>query len=504
MQIILSRKHNFIMKVKNQNLGSASNFITSIKIISLSTMQVSVILFFLSGCVSQEKKSSINDGLQTKSKKSLTYLSETDPSYAYLAHLQSTASLFGPVQVLPDRDDQRTEVLYTKLKAHFEKNGRVLTREDFDAIFIGEAPTPYQNPGAYRLLKHFFQEIEKAGKEINLPLKQQLKFGTIGSTALNARTYPVPGSEEAIIVFNTRLLSFSHEMAKLALQTVEFQQKGDSLILSYTDETAERLIANDPKIVERFWRTILDFLMVMKYDEQFFSSGEHALHDPLLSELRDGMEIFAASHEYSHIALEHFSNDREWLKLPSSTNVPPIQYLKRSWFEELSADMAGMKLLAKVIDNERMENQAAYDLTEIGKSGGEFLLLCMLVAENARALVDTGEEMPTDIKKDAERLKAIMAALEKKDWSGLNDAELWKGAGEHPPSWMRAKFVQAVRFDLTPTQMTPDQHQFFMLGEELRKRLVLLWERSVPELKRVHELTKILKKGDGNEHTPKE
>lgn len=225
-------------------------------------------------------------------------------------------------------------------------------------------PTEYQDLMFYSLLDLIFEDIRSVlnklekedGTEVELP--EIPTFGTVGMGSFSAQiSCSIPG--DYLIVFAEGLFGFANLFAKVIGDSfiLERTEKGYSFNVDF-EKVKERMKQKD-EIQRHFDDLILSYMIEGNPHaaKQYFPSKEL---DIIASVIREGMEVFVASHEYSHLVLGHLSAESRGFKginadgrsedaAKEAVDEERIKEVIYQWKDEVEADVLAMDITMAVM-----------------------------------------------------------------------------------------------------------------------------------------------------------
>jgi hypothetical protein len=130
---------------------------------------------------------------------------------------------------------------------------------DLKATLSEGIPTRYENPLSWALIDGSFHRVLDAdGRDVHMP--NHLRFGTLPTTTLNARTVLVPNTRLQLVVVNSGLLQFCYDYLKFSLKTVVFRDAGEQIAIKYGRDAFENGPRHDVQLITESrscWKTRL-------------------------------------------------------------------------------------------------------------------------------------------------------------------------------------------------------------------------------------------------------
>jgi len=351
-------------------------------------------------------------------------------------------------------------------------------------------PTCFENPLVYIMIKNYVSKVEKARKQLKLPLKQLPKYGSLPTASVNAYSYPAefkPGDLSArgsIIGFNTMLFMFAYQMTKVTLPTVTVSQNGhgNKILIDPSREAAIGNIDDNPDIRINFIMAILEFLRLTNPETQPLDRK----YDADLLRFTTAIELFAVAHEYGHLIKGHIPVGVNKLQLsylaPEEENKSFVEI--HSWKQELEADEIGVKLLIQVLKNE-IAGEKNQDLMAAAKMRHLFALKAPLFYFKAGDIIDRAKNInergavPSNLSKEEVVFIQNLAAGK----AGFKDTLQYPNLHlkDHPPGWLRAERISKLINDYSDNgNFKDDQIAYGNIGEKIVNNLEILWNLCLP------------------------
>lgn len=315
-------------------------------------------------------------------------------------------------------------------------------------------PTPYQNPGSYRLLLELSDIVEKGFSTCQFIHKKTGKntmlkdlglnfvrptLGTIHFGSINAYTYPCD-NKDYLIVFEMELSTFCFLLCKVIVQALPAYDPTFTNFQMYSDKINEEINKN-PEIAKRFEELIIAFIT----SGRATLAPQYVLHPKfydLLSHLCQAMETFVVAHEYSHILLGHVDNLRYSNSKPN--NLKDIMF---SWEDESNADGLGVPLMIEGL------RTVGYQSENVSYCGAESYFSGYEILERAKCLIQTGND----------------------EWYWKECCKEDGSLGLHPPSHTRRESLR--------NQMREIYGEKFLTISKIVETIIkTLWEKTKPNL----------------------
>lgn len=335
-------------------------------------------------------------------------------------------------------------------------------------------PTCYENPLTFFMLTEYAREVDKARRDLGLPLPSQVNLATLPTTEVNAYTYPATGDIGSVIALNTQLFMFAYQMTKVTLPTIgiENAEQIKRISVDHSKEQALIAIATKPDIQTNFTMALLEFLALTSPSTEPLAQS----YDPLVITFTEGMEKFAVAHEYGHVIKKHTSptvSIRLGADVDGRSEARSVPVLARSWKQELEADQVGFQLLLRALKDEAKGN-ASNDLHWVYTlKGALFFFKCLDIVDQAKIVKDTGK-LPTPPSM-AERV-FVREFADGKSSAEQNARYHYLTIATHPPAWFRLERIQQmIESDLRAHPPSPSALAFADIADGILDNVQLLW-----------------------------
>jgi hypothetical protein len=276
-----------------------------------------------------------------------------------------------------------------------------------------DIPTPFQNPNDYRILDNLRRRIAVTAERTKVEVPAGVTLGTLPMGDVEARTWPVKGTDQYVVVVREGVLSFVHVLGKVLLSAMEVEESDGTARFNADLDRVAANIATKPQIAQDF-DTLLDACFT--HGNAWYAPHRYpppSYMEPL-GKLIDSGELFVVCHELAHIKLDHFKPD------PARKNRAAELKMPEGIYCEFEADLVGMHDALAVMG----ANFGGW--VREAASGIPLLLTGLDLYERARAHYPNAEPSRPDPTHPsyAERRTAIYAT-----WSGYDMAEeLLRGA----------------------------------------------------------------------------
>ena len=454
----------------------------------LSHLLVVLLLFWLSPiALSQQAGSPVNQGqaIQRLAEKPVTFLSDTDPAYAYLETIQKLAFARDPKAFRWTNDEKQKQTLLTLLAeldrmdtdaaSSKAENSYTSLYNNFMAVLNRPVPTRYEEPNSLAILEGIVRQLEgTTGSTVPQPVKP--RFGTLPTGSLNARTVLVPDSSLRLVVVNSALFPFCYEYLKIGLKTVTFRNDGENLIMDYGDQTFEHDARHNKDLMVRLSKLFEDLGNLRSVRGQERPSAPEV---PLLLRMVNAMEFFFVAHEYGHIALGHLSSQKDVIQL-SGLNNQGLTVLRRSWGQEAAADLYAFSLLDKYLSSEVAKDEVRHadvDLRQFLRLAPLFFFVFNSDAEEMQYIF-THKAAPPTLSDNDKRivvsyLQSALSDETKSAGGSIGKEQSTRGydstvmetlKSDHPPAFARLALMQRYLQDHSGPKGNPTDLAFRDLG----------------------------------------
>jgi tetratricopeptide (TPR) repeat protein len=432
----------------------------------------------------------------------------TDPTYRFFEKEQLKAYCATPdgqrqLSILFDKD-YRIKV-YKSVDSAVNKRpnsiGVMRNTTDKTVKFIidqatsRKMPTCYEDPGVYYLISTYVAKVERARKQLNLPLKILPRYGSLPTPEINAYTYPpdtgkdVLEPRKSIIGFNTKLFMFAYQMSKITLPTISVTNScNHKVAVDYSQQAAIEAAKSNSDIKINFSMALMEFLGVTSPDTQPLDQK----YDPDLMAFTMTMELFAVAHEYGHLIKGHTFQGRQALHLNLEAGDQSTSIVgTRSWQQELEADEIGIRLLIQVLKNDIADEKDPLTKKAVAMRylsslyGVLFYFQCSEVIDQAKYVLVHNAAPPGHSPEEEAYVRAI-ASGKQATMSDSHYAEI--NESSHPPAWLRYQRAYSILArELKKQIYSKVQLQYAAIGEAMVRNVFVLWDLCLPRFSTVLE-----------------
>jgi hypothetical protein len=292
---------------------------------------------------------------------------------------------------------REAESLKNELQNMFTQLGGVNKNQNFNEFFnfmskrfddnVKDCPSLYEQPLWFGLLTTFTQEIDEILQERSSFLPQNYLFGTLPTGMVNGIALKVPDCSYTLLLFEDGLFGFANLMSKAVAHAFQFQKNVDDKVeLSVSADEIENKISSNPDLTFRFFDALASYLVKgdPHFAEQYYPDSNY---EPVVSCLRNSMEIFVLGHEYGHLICNHLSS-----KLKKTICIGDIEasIIPTAWEQEFEADVKGLEIMLAVMA------KRGFDLP-LSFWGADLFFSCIDIVEKGIHILSTGHTAPSDV-----------------------------------------------------------------------------------------------------------
>lgn len=420
----------------------------------------------------------------------ISFLSDSDPAYAYLEGLQEIAYTDNPA-VRRWTGSAKDQAAIREVIAMLDERAGANSTESYGAIYdqvVAQLrrgmPTRFENPQSMFILCSVALAVHsEIAREI--PSFVMPYLGTLPSGTLNARALKVPNSEAELITVNFSLFTFVHELGKIGLGTIRIETERGLVAIDHSDDYF-KLVRSDPQFLTRFSMALEDFANQRMIHGH---SPPRALDDPLLQAMDAALEEFVVAHEFAHIVLGHTRRDTEVANFSEGSQLSDAA-LRQHWGEEAIADLYAAALvqrIAKARNRAASAESLASELGEFVRYAPVLFLQLNHIAEEAHYVHNHAKPPPTYSEEEGKAvLRFLVEALEAQGrGSGVTPATtpvpaIVRQFGDHPPAWTRRALVTAYWRSEAQTPKSETETAFGVVAISMGNNLELLWSDLAP------------------------
>jgi len=269
----------------------------------------------------------------------------------FLIHEQTKDMLDTEKRMLNDRDSYLRSIRETLEKSSLPPHqiNRMMqdTEEEFDGL-----PTPYQNPGAYKLMMHLINTLKQGldsfvnssdGSEV-----EWKEFPVFGTASIREVSAYITNTASPLIILSNSIFGLANQISKAIAWAYPVVQAGKKLSYSTNVDEIKKRLDDFKEPSGRF--ADLFFSYFMGYNthasEQYYLEKRYM---DMQVTFRDSFEIFVLAHEYSHYYFEH----ETFMIGGNEFSAEEVEGVKEkvidNYFQEFEADAFGAKLTISAI-----------------------------------------------------------------------------------------------------------------------------------------------------------
>jgi len=273
-------------------------------------------------------------------------------------------------------------------EAHYES----IVEDLRTSVAATELVSPYDEPLTRTIMKSLCEEVEGACRELEIPLRSGVAYGTTPSMGTEAARYSVFFTEASIITFSLGFISFCSHASKLIAMSLPHKPAHNGFhVLFDVDDVFEHINATSD--LKRKWTELIGAYA--------FGSGPTIVPSPPISgapaltriQLLAAMERFAIAHEYAH----HIADD-------GKRDVVSAQPDELGKIEEHGADFFAVRI-CRYLD----AKVAVRNFHLMSGTGAVLLLKCLECVRRARQILLQGDDVASAPQNHPETSARILA-----------------------------------------------------------------------------------------------
>jgi len=325
------------------------------------------------------------------------YLSDEDPIYKELEHLQDTAknNFFDRTPGAQVFDHSAIKQYLTHLAGLPIRTGVgrdtstiILTANSIDSIyslyFTGTLTTRYQEPITYFQMARMIQLMRPIVQSLYPENTYAPKFGTLFTSELMTERRAV--KDDYLLLQHFPFLRFCQETAKYALFPILNmgypRPMGDGIFYYVDPRALEQNISRDTLL----WKDFFRFMILMQAKKPMVNKRVAPNPESLVyfQMLTTAMEWFATAHEYGHAIKKH--------DMSYGPDTLSDEWMIHSWENEIESDHIGLQILLQWLatDTEvRWRGSGTFM-----EWGAVFFLDCLFFYEDVPRLIKEHRDIP--------------------------------------------------------------------------------------------------------------
>lgn len=239
-----------------------------------------------------------------------------------------------------------------------------LAKEILSKLKIGETTTPqlpetlptrYDNPFSFNITQRLVGRIKKACKNLDIDVDNFPPFACIPTGVVNAYAANVPGSKRKFLLFDSQVFFFCNLWAKVLATAQPIVGVGDQVSTSIDIELVRQHLSKDLSPVLRLKELLHASVTSSPSDAPpYIPSIDYV---PLISLLRDSMELFIVAHEFGHVYSGHLG--KLMAALPC-TATELLEAANASQRKEYEADAFALLITMQCLASEGMDYSLSY------------------------------------------------------------------------------------------------------------------------------------------------
>lgn len=347
-------------------------------------------------------------------------------------------------------------------------------------------PTEFENPITYWILDDVSKQIEFELKKEAIPFVHP-RLGTLPTASLNASSMSFPGGAELIIA-NSGIFGFCHELIKIAFKTIDFSVTKSKVQIGYGREIFDSIVnstlTDSLPLLKRFSMALEDYANGRRIVGQ---AQPDTIQAVLGMRLVTCMEYFIIAHEYGHMILHHIPVGKyePQLNFKLVSEDSPYVVNLHSWQQETEADIFGTLMLFSYIRShptlfDGVLQLAPYICFEFDKVAEESVYVMQNgeSPDSLSGLLDNNPQALSIAMTYANLAgQKINSYFKKANYivnfpAGQIDSLEYNPRESHPPNWVRAQIIQSL---IRQNRIT-NEHQFDPLGIAFVENLQQLWD----------------------------
>lgn len=326
-----------------------------------------------------------------------------------------------------------------------------------------QVPTRYQDLAAYILLNRIAKDVRAILSVEEARRADLIDWGTLPTTEVNASARRL--GQRYLVLFDEGVFRAVYALLLTINRTVSFAEVGNQLAIDFSPTALQEEIKKRPEILDNYVDLVVAFATGAQLPDIDFATDREAAN---LMRQMNAIERFIVGHEFGHIVSSH----TDARLVPFNANpVRGAAYsftrFGRDWTTELEADRKGQQYAqqARKEDESGLAPGANVFFEAVAAYAPALFLELMEALEDAHLCGSSGEGSSRLLSQDAmdEAFKDAKDALaqDRRD-AALTKVELGCRRTDHPPAWLRSKFV-AARADaqfIKPPRMPPKDTRY--------------------------------------------
>lgn len=216
-------------------------------------------------------------------------------------------------------------------------------------------PTRYDNPFSFNITKGLVDRLKVACRTLGINVDDFPPFACIPTGVVNAYAANVPGSERRFLLFDSQVFFFCNLWAKILATAQPIVGVGDNVSTSLDIGLVRQHLTKDHMPVLRLKELLKASVEGSPSDAPpYIPSTDYV---PLISLLRDSMELFVVAHEFGHVYSGHLG--KLMAALPCAA-AELLEAANDSQQMEYQADAFALLLTMQCLASEGMDFSLSY------------------------------------------------------------------------------------------------------------------------------------------------
>lgn len=307
-----------------------------------------------------------------------------------------------------------------------------------------QVPTRYQDLAAYILLNRVAKDVRDILPAEEARRVDLIDWGTLPTTEVNASARRL--GQRYLVIFDEGVFRAVYALLLTIDRTVSFTEVGNQLAINFSPTALQEEIKKRPEILDNYVDLIVAFATGAQLPDIEFASDSEAAN---LMRQSNAIERFIVGHEFGHIVSSH--TDARLVPLnanPARGVAYSFTRFGRDWITELEADRKGQQYAheARREDESGLAPGANVFFDAVAAYAPALFLELMEALEDAHLCGSSGEGSSRVLSQDAmdeafNEAKEVLAQGRRD--AALTKVELGCRRTDHPPAWLRSKFVAA-------------------------------------------------------------
>ena len=164
-------------------------------------------------------------------------------------------------------------------------------------------PTRYDNPFSYRIVERLIRRLKNTCQLLGVSADKFPPFACIPTGVINAYAANVPGSDNKFLLFDSQVFFFCNLWSKVLATAQPIVDIGSKVSTSTDILLVRNYLESNPTPVVRLRELLHASISSSPSDAPPYLPNPNYV--PLISLLRDSMELFIVAHEFGHVYAGH-------------------------------------------------------------------------------------------------------------------------------------------------------------------------------------------------------